>query len=147
MAIRQDASTGKMVDDGKPAATPSSTGGKPSMHVKVYSPFQTYFDDEAQSISGVNETGNFDILPKHHNFITLLSAGNLVIRTTKDKRTIKIARGMMHVKADKVIVFLDVWPQNLTPPCCGFGLAACRCSKQLLDFDSTPRKTITFSAW
>ncbi len=106
MAVRQEASTGKMVDDGKPVAP--KKGGKPSMHVKVYSPFQTYFDDEAQSISGVNETGNFDILPKHHNFITLLSAGNLVIRTEHDKRTIKIARGMMHVKADKVIVFLDV---------------------------------------
>lgn len=107
MAIRQDASTGKMVDDGKPAEAPKPSG-KVEMHVKVYSPFQTYFDDVAQSISGVNETGNFDILPRHHNFITLLSAGNLVIRTQTDKRTIKISRGMMHVKADQVIVFLDV---------------------------------------
>lgn len=107
MVLRQDASTGKMVDDGKAAAAPVAKDGL-QMHVKVYSPFQTYFDDVAQSISGTNETGNFDILPKHHNFITLLSAGDLVIRTQTDKRTIKIARGMMHVKADNVIVFLDV---------------------------------------
>lgn len=107
MVLRQDASTGKMIDDGKPAPV-AKPSGKVEMHVKVYSPFQTYFDDKAQSISGVNETGNFDILPKHHNFITLLSAGDLVIRTDQDKRTIKISRGMMHVKADKVIVFLDV---------------------------------------
>jgi F0F1-type ATP synthase epsilon subunit len=105
MAVRQDASTGKMIDDGKatPAPNPDT-----AMHIKVYSPFQTYFDDTAESISGVNETGNFDILPRHHNFITLLSAGDLVIRTKSDKRTIKISRGMMHVKADRVIVFLDV---------------------------------------
>ncbi len=107
MTIRQDASTGKMVDDGKPSAA-VSPDAENRMHIKVYSPFQTYFDDVAESISGTNETGNFDILPKHHNFITLLSAGDLVIRTPTDKRTIKISRGMMHVKANNVIVFLDV---------------------------------------
>lgn len=105
MVMRQDASTGKMVEDGRPA---QSKKGSPSMHVKVYSPFQTYFDDTAQSISAVNETGEFDILPQHHNFITLLSAGDLVVRTAHDKRSIKISRGLMHVKADNVVVFLDV---------------------------------------
>ncbi|MEO5627466.1 MAG: hypothetical protein ABIQ89_01100 [Candidatus Saccharimonadales bacterium] len=104
MVMRQDASTGKMVDDNTaaPAKRPNT------MHIKVYSPFQTYFDDEAQSISAVNETGNFDILPKHHNFLTLLDAGEVVIRTSKEKRSIKISRGLMHVKADQVIVFLDI---------------------------------------
>lgn len=102
-----------MQDDTKPVALPTDAaqpkrGTAPTMLVKVYSPFQTYFDDEAESISGVNETGAFDILPKHHNFITLLSAGELTIRTASDKRSMKIARGLMHVKADKVIVFLDV---------------------------------------
>lgn len=105
MVMRQDASTGKLVEDNQPAEKPK---GALSMHVKVYSPFQTYFDDEAQSISAINETGAFDILPKHHNFLTLLSAGDLTVRTTHDKRTIKITRGLMHVKANKVIVFLDV---------------------------------------
>ncbi len=103
MVKRQDASTGKIVDDG---TTAKST--KPTMHVKVYSPFQTYFDDPAISVSAVNDTGPFDILPKHHNFITLLNAGNITIQTDREKRSIKIAKGMMHVKADQVIVFLDV---------------------------------------
>lgn len=103
MVMRQDASTGKLVDDGQQPKTKAS-----GMHVKIYSPFQTYFDDMAQSISAVNETGNFDILPKHHNFLTLLSAGELTVRTQHDKRSIKISRGLMHVKADQVIVFLDV---------------------------------------
>ena len=105
-----------MVDKDTDALTPAPTQAAPpprakqrsTMHVKVYSPFQTYFDNEAESISGVNETGEFDILPQHHNFITLLIAGDLTIRTANDKRVIKISRGMMHVKADQVIVFLDV---------------------------------------
>lgn len=78
------------------------------MHVKVYSPFQTYYDGDAKSISGVNATGPFDILPKHHNFLALLSAGDLVIKADRAERRIQITRGLMHVKADKVVVFLDI---------------------------------------
>ncbi len=107
MVKRQDASTGKIIEDGQPSQE-TVKNRHTTMHVKVYSPFQTYFDDVALSVSAVNETGPFDILPRHHNFITLLSAGNVVVRTEHDHRTIQIARGMMHVKADKVVVFLDV---------------------------------------
>jgi F0F1-type ATP synthase epsilon subunit len=82
------------------------TAGK--MHVKVYAPFKVYFDGEAKSISAVNDTGPFDILPSHHNFITLLDSCEIVVRTEKDEEKIKINRGIMHVKADEVVVFLDV---------------------------------------
>lgn len=80
----------------------------PQMHIKVYSPFKTYFDDEGYSISAENETGPFDILPHHHNFMTLLKACELVVRTPDTMRKIRISGGLMHVKADRVIVFLDI---------------------------------------
>lgn len=79
-----------------------------TMHVKVYAPFKVYFDGEAESISAVNETGPFDILPKHHNFMTLVSSGDVIVRTADHEETIPINRGIMHVKADEIIVFLDV---------------------------------------
>lgn len=78
------------------------------MHVKVYSPFHTYFNARAYSISGVNKTGPFDILPRHHNFMTLLDAGELLIKAPSGGLKIKISRGIMHVKANKTAVFLDV---------------------------------------
>ncbi len=91
---------------------PVHTGKQPigkDMHIKVYSPFHTYFDDRATSISALNETGPFDILPGHRNFMTLVSACELTIRTeTAGEQKIKIARAVMHVKADEVRVFLDV---------------------------------------
>lgn len=107
MVVRQDASTGKMVDDGRPAES-STKDGKRVIRIKVYSPFQTYFDDMAYSISGDNDTGPFDILPGHRNFLTLLGACDLVINTPSGRKSLKITRGMMHVKADRIIVFLDV---------------------------------------
>lgn len=80
-----------------------------SIHVKVYSPFQTYYDSEAQSISAENRTGPFDILARHHNFITLLVPCELDIKSTNggDKK-IAINRGVMHVRRNEVTVFLDV---------------------------------------
>jgi F0F1-type ATP synthase epsilon subunit len=78
------------------------------MHIRVYSPFKIYFDDEGDSISAVNATGPFDILPKHHNFMTLLEACEIVIRTFRGEEKIRISGGLMHVKADQVTVFLDI---------------------------------------
>lgn len=80
-----------------------------TIHVKVYSPFQTYYDDEAESISAENLTGPFDILPQHRNFITLLVACELDIKSAKggDKK-IKINKAVMHVRRNSVTVFLDV---------------------------------------
>lgn len=79
-----------------------------NMHVKVYAPFKTYFDGIAESISAANDTGPFDILPKHHNFMTLLSACEIVVRAGEREEKVAITRGIMHVKADEVKVFLDV---------------------------------------
>lgn len=81
---------------------------KGKMYVKVYAPFKTYFDGVADSISASNDTGPFDILPSHHNFMTLLSPCDIVVRSEHGEEKVNITRGVMHVKADRVIVFLDV---------------------------------------
>lgn len=82
--------------------------GQLMMQVKVYSPFQNYFDEPAYSISAENHTGPFDILPHHHNFMTLVSACEMKIVAPTGEKKIRINRAVMHVKADKVVVFLDV---------------------------------------
>jgi hypothetical protein len=124
-----------MSDKGKPAAAPKALdkqsvnetaeealeakalqdfskveeNGQLSMRVKVYSPFKDYYDGPAFSISAVNATGPFDILPKHHNFISLLQPCDVIVRTVKlGDRKIRISGGLLHVKADQVILFLDV---------------------------------------
>jgi F0F1-type ATP synthase epsilon subunit len=80
-----------------------------TINVKVYAPFRTYFDDAADSISAKNGTGDFDVLPRHKNFITLLVPCNIVVRSkNKPDFILPITKAVMHVKADKVTVFLDV---------------------------------------
>lgn len=87
--------------------TPASTG-KPSMAVKVYAPFKVYYEGEGYSISAINATGPFDILPHHHNFICMLVPSTVSIQTPAGIKNIKVSRALMHVKADRVVVFMDV---------------------------------------
>jgi hypothetical protein len=87
----------------------TEANGQLSMHVKVHSPFKDYYDGQAFSVTAENATGPFDILPKHHNFISLLLPCELILRTIeKGDQRIRISGGIMHVKADQVVVFLDV---------------------------------------
>ena len=86
----------------------TKTTATTDMHIKISSPFHVYFDGRANSISALNDTGPFDILPGHRNFMTLVSPCELVLRTASGDQRIKIARAVMHVKADHVTVFLDV---------------------------------------
>ncbi|MET0779871.1 MAG: hypothetical protein ABWY71_03480 [Candidatus Saccharimonadales bacterium] len=89
----------------------AAAGGKLTMHIKVYSPFKTYFNEDGYSLTGENATGPFDVLPHHHNFMTLLGACELIIKpvnTPPEEQRIRISGGLMHVKADQVTVFLDI---------------------------------------
>jgi hypothetical protein len=93
----------------KKSDEPQEKPPKGQMFIKVYSPFKSYFDGLGNSISAANDTGDFDILAGHHRFLTLLNACDIQIRTNDgDADKIKIDRGIMYVKEDRVIVFLDV---------------------------------------
>jgi F0F1-type ATP synthase epsilon subunit len=97
---------GKIEDE--PEKKNTNAAGQPVIHIRVSSPFKIFFDEEALSISAVNDTGPFDILPRHHNFITLLNACEIVVRTVRGEFRIQISGGIMHVKADQIVVFLNV---------------------------------------
>lgn len=105
--MAEDASA-QVAEDQAPEQ-PKTKSGKPSMDVKVYAPFQVYFEGEALSVSASNATGPFDILPKHHNFLCMLVPCTLTVQPVEGQaKNIKIHRALMHVKADRVVVFMDV---------------------------------------
>lgn len=101
-----------MADDAPVTTEPAEVAkpsSKPVMAVKVYAPFQVYFEGDAYSVSAVNATGPFDILPKHHNFLCMLVPCSLTVKPVEGSdKVIKIHRALMHVKADRVVVFMDV---------------------------------------
>jgi F0F1-type ATP synthase epsilon subunit len=89
----------------KPPQQPESS----TMRVKIYAPFKVYFDGDAKSVTATNRVGQFDVLPQHHNFISLLEPSDIIVRNEgKDDFKMHISQGIIHVKADVVRVFLDV---------------------------------------
>ena len=78
------------------------------MHVKGDAPLRVYYDGQAESISAENGTGPFDILAQHHNFMTLLTPCEIAVVDGDKQEKFNITRGIMHVKKNEVIVFLDV---------------------------------------
>lgn len=75
---------------------------------KIFSPYQTYYQGDAVSLSAANRTGPFDILPGHINFFSLLTSGTVVVNTGFQRLEFQIARGILRVSHDQVTLFADV---------------------------------------
>jgi F0F1-type ATP synthase epsilon subunit len=91
------------------AAQPPPKTGVKTMQVRIYAPFKVYYDAPATSVTASNRVGPFDVLQGHHNFISLLLPGDLVVRNDgKEDFKMRVNRGFIHVKADEIKVFLDV---------------------------------------
>lgn len=75
---------------------------------KIFSPYQTYYEGDAVSLSATNRTGPFDILAGHINFFSLLTGGTIVLNTGFQRLEFQIGRGIIRVNHDDVTLFADV---------------------------------------
>jgi hypothetical protein len=79
------------------------------IYVNVASPFNVYYDGPALSLSAQNDSGPFDILPEHHNFICILIPSELAIRLEGGRtQKIQINGGLLHIRDNKANIFLDI---------------------------------------
>lgn len=91
------------------AQAPAKTGKEQQrFHIKIVSPYQTYYEGEGMSLSATNLTGPFDVLPGHINFFSLLTAGTVVLNTGFQRLEFQIARGILRVSHDTVTLFADI---------------------------------------
>ena len=106
--MAEETQTPAETDLTEPVEVAPKRGGKPTMAIKIYAPFKVYYEGEGYSLSAVNATGPFDILPHHHNFLCMLVPCEIKVQTPDGEKLIKVHRALMHVKADSVTVFVDV---------------------------------------
>lgn len=82
---------------------------KPTFHLRISNPERTFFDGKAYSLSSKNDSGPFDILPDHAQFISLLNQAELSVNQEDGKtQTYTINRGLISAKANVVRVFVDI---------------------------------------
>ena len=86
----------------------------PTLHVRIISPQQLILDTEAQSVSSKNSQGNFDILPLHANFITVIENSPIIVRVKDQKSAIfKFPVAIIHVQENKVDIYTYIQPQTV----------------------------------
>jgi F0F1-type ATP synthase epsilon subunit len=71
-------------------------------------PFQIYYEGVAKAISATNAVGQFDILPGHADFFSILSPGDVVIETADDPITFRIANGIITARDNEVMLFVNM---------------------------------------
>ena len=92
----------------KKAAEKAAKADLYKLKVKLFSPFQTYFQGEAVSVSANNEVGPFDILGGHSNFFSLLTAGDVTINTGYQEVKVKVPNGIVRVSNNMVTLFVNI---------------------------------------
>lgn len=79
------------------------------LHVKISSPEKELFNGVAYSISSVNSTGKFDILPGHANFITVIENSPITLRQ-KDgsKQDFTYPMAILSVASNQVNIYTNI---------------------------------------
>ncbi len=90
------------------AQAAKSPNTKRKLNVKIFSPYQTYYQGEAVSVSAANRTGPFDVLAGHINFFSLLTGGTVTLNTGFQVLEFQISRGILRVNHDEITLFADV---------------------------------------
>ena len=86
----------------------SSLTSTTSIHVTVRDRNRVIYEADATAITTYNETGLFDILPQHANFISLVEK-SLVVHTVDGKKTtITINNGLLKVKDNAVHCYVNL---------------------------------------
>jgi len=81
---------------------------EPKLFLKVITRQGILFDGEIKSVSSTNEAGNFDVLRKHAQFISIIK-NKIVIRKLDDTvNEIPVDNAIMRVKGEQVQVFLGI---------------------------------------
>lgn len=80
------------------------------LSVIARAPFEVYYEGPAVVVSAKNKVGNFDILPGHSDFFSLLEPCEVAVRKSLDEEPIyfTIQSGIMTVRDNEVLLFADM---------------------------------------
>ncbi len=79
-----------------------------SLYVIARSPFHVFYEGVADVLSAENPVGQFDILPGHADFFSVLTPGEVVITHNEKPISFNIDNGILTVRDDEVYLFADV---------------------------------------
>ncbi len=81
--------------------------------VKIMNSDAVLFKGKAKSVSSVNDTGKFDILPGHTNFISIIKEHLTLTTDTNNQKEFDVDNGIVMVFENKLKVFLGIKQQKI----------------------------------
>lgn len=84
---------------------PEPTSG---LTVIARAPFHIYYEGTATAVTATNSVGEFDILPGHADFFSVLKPGEVMIETESAPVTFSIKNGMITVRDNDVMLFVNM---------------------------------------
>lgn len=76
------------------------------LQIVIREPQETLFDGQAKSFSSVNETGAFDVLPSHAQFVATVGEYIKLVLPDGSEKSFDIEEGVLRVKGDVIEVYL-----------------------------------------
>lgn len=78
------------------------------IHVIVRNRMKVVFDEDVKSLTSKNDTGIFDILPEHSNFISLIISPLVLRKLNGQKQEISFSTGLIIVKNNTIHCYIDL---------------------------------------
>lgn len=77
------------------------------INFKIATPEKVVYKDDVDSVTVPTEMGEITILPNHIPLISILKAGEIIIRQKEEETTVSVAGGFLEVLSTKVVVLAD----------------------------------------
>jgi F-type H+-transporting ATPase subunit epsilon len=78
------------------------------LNVIAREPFHKYYEGPAKAVSAANQVGEFDILPGHADFFSVMTAGEVSIDTDDGPVSFAVSSGIITVRDDQVMLFVNM---------------------------------------
>ncbi len=78
------------------------------INISVLSPEETLYSGQARALTCHNEDGDFDVLPLHTNFISLIDEYVIIHLPNGEKKKITIAKALMKAIENNITILLNI---------------------------------------
>lgn len=79
------------------------------LDVSIRNRSKILFEGKVQSLTSYNEVGEFDILPQHANFITLIKKAIIIDKGSPGEKKFEVkSGGLMNVEQEQIDIYLGI---------------------------------------
>lgn len=79
-----------------------------NIHVLIKNRTKVFFDGPAYSLTSVNDTGVFDILPTHANFVSIIRDYIVIDKGLPTEKKFEIKNGVLSILSNNINVYLEI---------------------------------------